>query len=570
MGKATVTSNLGHGNYWIEIKRKRDQIDAEIADLEALLEDIDPKVADAQEALDAAQDVVDDARAIVEEAILWYQDEALSEGKDIAHYQGQIDKLMVQLAEVAADRDKARLEYDQLRLRQVEAQDRLDTLNAIPGDPIQQAWSADYVESLSGDVATAEIPGEGIARTIILPGYNGNTWSAAAGQMAQRAGMTGPQAYFNAAILPGWQRWKPYYRVGSLVAVDKDADTGSVQLDPEDSSAQTLPINPLFGQPDYVGVLTDVPIEYMDCNAEVFETGDRVLVRFENQSWATPKVIGFESNPKPCAEDPGWPGAVSFETITMTNASETQRIMAQGPNYREYLGPDSASCWLEGDELGPTGSYEFWFQDVEESKDWAVERVAYAVVESWWYDNGYNAVYDISAVPTLQNVLASTGVDGQPPVDGKYGLELWRGVQTLYWNAAPRKYRVFDSAELYDIDRQFPSGGSFTTWIRKRIYTREHAATEFPILGPGTGSPQCDDLLEEVISTKAEFSSDEYILGPTPDSFSESAAIIRQALIANGAPETIEVRNRITGEVRTADLSMFFFGGWRAQYAINS
>jgi len=38
----------------------------------------------------------------------------------------------------------------------------------------------------------------------------------------------------------------------------------------------------------------------LDCNSGPFEDGDRVVVQFVNQDWEQPKVIGFESNPKPC------------------------------------------------------------------------------------------------------------------------------------------------------------------------------------------------------------------------------------------------------------------------------
>jgi hypothetical protein len=46
--------------------------------------------------------------------------------------------------------------------------------------------------------------------------------------------------------------------------------------------------------------LSDVTIEYMDgVNSDAFEIDDRVVVAFTDQDWNKPKVIGFESNPKP-------------------------------------------------------------------------------------------------------------------------------------------------------------------------------------------------------------------------------------------------------------------------------
>jgi len=46
--------------------------------------------------------------------------------------------------------------------------------------------------------------------------------------------------------------------------------------------------------------LSDVPVVYMTCHANAFLVGDEVIVKFENQNWSTPKVVGFASNPRGC------------------------------------------------------------------------------------------------------------------------------------------------------------------------------------------------------------------------------------------------------------------------------
>ena len=40
----------------------------------------------------------------------------------------------------------------------------------------------------------------------------------------------------------------------------------------------------------------------MTCNAKAFEVGDRCVVEFGGQDWASPRVIGFVDNPKPCTK----------------------------------------------------------------------------------------------------------------------------------------------------------------------------------------------------------------------------------------------------------------------------
>ena len=178
-------------------------------------------------------------------------------------------------------------------------------LQSIPPDPQQQAWCADFTEGLTGEVATVEVPAEGVVgefatwrRVQIRPGYAGraNYLPARDGQMFHREGQPGYQAYLNAAILPGVQRWRPQYRVGTITAIDYSANTCTLTLQGEDSSAQALVIDP----PDLQYTKTSVPIEYMDCNGAVFETGDRVLVEFQGRDWNSPKVIGFEKEPRGC------------------------------------------------------------------------------------------------------------------------------------------------------------------------------------------------------------------------------------------------------------------------------
>lgn len=46
--------------------------------------------------------------------------------------------------------------------------------------------------------------------------------------------------------------------------------------------------------------LSEIPVEYLTCHANAFLPGDDVIIELVGQSWDTPKVIGFESNPRAC------------------------------------------------------------------------------------------------------------------------------------------------------------------------------------------------------------------------------------------------------------------------------
>jgi len=125
---------------------------------------------------------------------------------------------------------------------------------------------------------------------LILPGARGA--APADGYLLKRGVQDPNQAYYNAAILPGWQKFKPNYRLGEIVTIHDD-ETCDVLLDDMRSSAQNLKIN-------QAGTLLNVPIEYMSCSRAAFHETDRVVVRFNSQAWSDPVVVGFESNPTTC------------------------------------------------------------------------------------------------------------------------------------------------------------------------------------------------------------------------------------------------------------------------------
>lgn len=158
----------------------------------------------------------------------------------------------------------------------------------------RDAWCADLTTNRAAGsyVATMEIKGEPDL-VVIAPGAR--AWNAADGQMLGREMMSPWQVFWNAAVLPGWQKWKPTYRWGTITTIDYDANTCSVALADALSSAQRLGVN-------QVSTIDNVPISYMTCNAEAFEVGDRVIVQFILQSWRMPSVVGFLDNPFSCTK----------------------------------------------------------------------------------------------------------------------------------------------------------------------------------------------------------------------------------------------------------------------------
>ena len=162
----------------------------------------------------------------------------------------------------------------------------------MPADETISAWCADLTEDLTGEIGTVEIPGE-TAYIQIQPGYESNAVYNIPrdGQLLPTVIASAAQSFYNLAMMPGWQKWKPLFRYGTITAID--GDTASVAVEGITSSQQSLVIN----QTDS---LSDVAIEYMNCNGGAFEVDDEVLLKFEGQAWDSPVVVGFKDNPKPC------------------------------------------------------------------------------------------------------------------------------------------------------------------------------------------------------------------------------------------------------------------------------
>jgi hypothetical protein len=156
----------------------------------------------------------------------------------------------------------------------------------------RQAWCCDFTENapIGLALATVDIPGD---PNLVLLAPGGRFWAGSDGVEKERALCSPEQAYFNAAIFPGWQKYKPTYRWGTITALDRDTGLATVSLPDTRSSANRLPI-------DQESVLTDVPFQYMTCGHQAFDVDDNVVIQFTGYLWNVRTIIGFLDNPKPC------------------------------------------------------------------------------------------------------------------------------------------------------------------------------------------------------------------------------------------------------------------------------
>lgn len=286
MGKGIITSGGSQGLYTVTLELSRERIVAAIAKMTSGIAELEERITVIEALIDAKEAEI----AALAAQIAIYE-------ADKEKYQREYAAALEDMVKLIASRDAYVHQKNMANLQKTALAARIAYLGrATPTDPSVAAWCADLTEDLTGSVGTIEVPGERGA-VIIQPGHNGNAAYAAArdGQLQPSIAGDSAAVFYNLAMLPGWQKWKPTYRVGVITALDTDADTCSVTLDEALSSAQGLNINQ--------GVnLSNVPIIYMTCNASAFVVGDRVVVKFTAQDFTTPTVVGFESNPRGC----GW------------------------------------------------------------------------------------------------------------------------------------------------------------------------------------------------------------------------------------------------------------------------
>lgn len=288
MGFGLIVSGGEDGLYQVALDYGVASRDAWVAAIDGWIERLNIQIANAEADLVVARNERETAEAELQSLI---GELGAAIGADIPRLQSMVDLATQKFARASAREDAIRIPRELSIAERVTLAKRKGVLLSATMQETRSAWCADLTEDASGYVATIEIPGEDQA-VLIAPG--GRQPTAADGALRARELLTPEQAFFNAAILPGWQKWKPTFRKATILAIAEDEDKADVEIDPTTSSANRLNVNQATR-------LEGVPIQYMECNAAAFVVGDRVVVEFQGQDWKQPKVIGFVEQPKPCA-----------------------------------------------------------------------------------------------------------------------------------------------------------------------------------------------------------------------------------------------------------------------------
>lgn len=286
MGKAQVIESLGRGQYRIRLLLKRDEIIARIARYTAQICSINRELeiytAECAEFWSGVSESSSSEQSKSSESESSYS----GAGDPPVTFEEQSRINLLKLRKAAIQKKKTQLEALELE------------------DPEITAWCADYTSTLAvgSDIGTIEVIRERGKGVNIEPGWEGNAVYSPVrdGQVESGIASTPAGLFYNLAMAPGSQKWKPTYRYGIITAIN--GSLCNVTLD----AVKTGYYYKIENQEEpWLGVnqessLIDVPFEYMDCNEVAFSVDDRVIVKFTDYDWSQPQVIGFESEPLPC------------------------------------------------------------------------------------------------------------------------------------------------------------------------------------------------------------------------------------------------------------------------------
>ena len=352
MTKGVITANNGEAEYTVQLEYDTSYLQEIIDKLQKQLVDLTQPLLDAQNTYDAAVSNREAKYIELDNAIAV----AGNDGAALAENE-EVRALLKALALANQTVNANFAEWKLLKLNNA-AIARQKTQYENTRDAAQPSpsafYCADYTDDLivGAEVIIMLVPGENAGAPLaIYPAYEGEDvehsnpargalWNRNDdGQLVPPLAMTPEACYYNLAVLPGWQRWLPRYRHATITAIDYNANTADIDLDDAYSSVTIEGVGGNYNvnrDNSHPMRLEDVPIVYMQCNAQAFVEGDRVVVEFTTvveppprrplnklveynpdelislndpesletasfeENWDDPKIIGFIEQPKKC------------------------------------------------------------------------------------------------------------------------------------------------------------------------------------------------------------------------------------------------------------------------------
>ena len=314
MARCDVLADLGGGRYRIflhydtglrdeELSRLDDEFNQNLITKYATVDSLDALIAEAAEYEDAYFSAVNHLYTV-----------AAQKGFDSAEVATAM-KIVNDAAKALYEKNMAvggaRQTIATLDARRLEiVYDRSKWANLVKDGRVLEVWSPDLVDhadhAMETDAGTMEVVGVVSFDGVLLPKpwimlrpmFPGYSPKYACGRDHKIKALYANGTYGainNICEVPLASGWNPRYALATLI--DLNNGVGTVKMDWwTPSTSDPIPGN--FGNLGFY----DVPFNYMDCGAAPFRVGDHVVVEFGGRNMASPRIIGFRDNPRPCPE----------------------------------------------------------------------------------------------------------------------------------------------------------------------------------------------------------------------------------------------------------------------------
>lgn len=236
MGRAKIISGGLDGKYNIELVKDIRRITSALAAIGSRLAELPGLITQAQNDKNNAETSLNAARGALDASINAY---ILDNSR-----RGDVDAAQKAYVDAMSAYQTQKVKHSTLILEQETKTKEKKSLESASALEIKNnVWCADLTEDLEAgaQVGTMEINGESGIAPIIYPGGEDDLLPSSKLQPSQASTPAG--VFYNTAVFPGWQKWKPTYRIAVILSVDAEKDTCSVCILQARSSAQGLNIN---------------------------------------------------------------------------------------------------------------------------------------------------------------------------------------------------------------------------------------------------------------------------------------------------------------------------------------
>ncbi|MCK9362151.1 MAG: transglutaminase-like cysteine peptidase [Syntrophales bacterium] len=233
MGQAKVISGGASGLYDVQIVKHAGASAARLVSIAARLTALATRIVTATSAVDSAETDLGVAQSALDALILQPESPTKSE-QLISARKAVLDKQRILTTKRG---DLSTLNYERASL----IRDQTLIAVAMATEIRTGVWCTDLTEDLAVGTTVGTMEMNGVDDQIILAA--GGSVSKSVG-LLQHAGVSTPSAVFlNKVLLPCWQKWKPTYRVGTILTIDSALDQCDVAIAQQYSEEQGLPIN---------------------------------------------------------------------------------------------------------------------------------------------------------------------------------------------------------------------------------------------------------------------------------------------------------------------------------------